>query len=231
MAPTSSLLLFLISSVLVMLPAATADGQGGKHCAPVVCGNLTISYPFGLVSEEATETNDCGVLGFQVHCYGNSTAFLRGLQILNIFYDKASLLVADFYKLHVDFNRSARNGCQARTVNSSTKISSPVLISPVNQNLIFYNCTKPLAEEVRKNCSLVETACRNNTYVRAEGSYDHEDVSSSYGNYSLEGCNATIAPVLVESGKANARNYMQLISGGFLLTWQMPPLSSGMFHN
>ncbi|CAO2185527.1 unnamed protein product [Urochloa humidicola] len=223
MVPSSSLILFLVSSLPLLMLTVAADRQGGNHCAPVVCGNLTISYPFGLVSEEATETNDCGALGFQVYCSVNNTPYLRRVQILNISYDKGSLLVADFYKLRVNFNRSEGNGCQAPYLNTSTKISSPFSISPVNQNLIFYNCTKPLAEEVRKNCSLVETACRNNTYVRAGGSYDHEDVSSSYGNYSLEGCNATIAPVLVESGKANASNYMELISDGFLLTWQLPP--------
>ncbi|CAO2185544.1 unnamed protein product [Urochloa humidicola] len=166
MAPMSSLLLLLISSVMVMLPAATADGQGGKHCAPVVCGNFTISYPFGIVSEEATETN-CAVFGFQVRCYGD-TPYLGhfSFQILNIFYDKGSLLVADAYKLHVDFNRSMNKGCQAPDLNSSTKISSPFSISPVNQNLIFYNCTNPLAEEVRRKNDLVETACRKSTFVR-----------------------------------------------------------------
>ncbi|CAL4951351.1 unnamed protein product [Urochloa decumbens] len=218
MAP-SSLLVFLVSSVPVVMLAAAADGQGGKDCAPMVCGNLTISYPFGLVSEEATETN-CAAFGFQVRCYGDTPYLGYSFQILDIFYDKGSLLVADVYKLHMDFNSSARNGCLAPNLNSSTKISSPFSISPVNQNLIFYNYTKPLAEELRQNRGLVETACRNNTFIRAGGRYDN-------GNYFLEGCNSIVAPVLVESGKANVSNYMELISDGFLLTWQAsssPPL-------
>ncbi|CAO2198885.1 unnamed protein product [Urochloa humidicola] len=126
MAPTS-LLLFLISSVMVMLPAATEDRQGRKHCTHVVCGSLTTSYPFWLVSEEATETNDCGLLGFQVLCYGNSTAFLQGLQILNISYNKASLLVTDF-KLY-----TASKGCQAPSFNSSTKISMQSILDQPRQ--------------------------------------------------------------------------------------------------
>ncbi|CAL4958031.1 unnamed protein product [Urochloa decumbens] len=220
------LLVFLVSSVLVVMLAAAADGQGGKRCAPVVCGNLTISYPFGLVSEEATETNDCGSLGFQVLC-DRGTPYLGqySFQILDIFYDNGSLLVADVHKLHDDFNRSAINGCQTPSLNSSTKISNPFSISPVNQNLIFYNCIKPLAEEVRKNRGLVETICRNNTYVGVGGRYD--DVSGRYGDYFLEGCKAIVAPALVRSGKANANSYKELISDGLLLTWQQPPPPPG----
>ncbi|TKW13321.1 hypothetical protein SEVIR_5G092700v4 [Setaria viridis] len=100
----------------------------------------------------------------------------------------------------------------------STSPPSPFSISPVNQNLIFYNCTKPAAEEVRQKRGLVGTACRNNTFVRAGGSYDDEG-SGSYSNYFLEGCNATVVPVLGNSGEANASRYEKLISGGFLLTW------------
>ncbi|CAO2193536.1 unnamed protein product [Urochloa humidicola] len=219
---TSYLLLFLVSSVPVML-VAEADVHGGKHCAPVVCGNLTISYPFWSVPDEATETNDCGVPGFQVRCYNNTPYLgLYSFQILNIFYGKGSLLVADVHKLH-DFNSSAPDGCHAPFLNSSTKIGSPFSISPINQNLIFYNCSKSLPEAVRQNRSLVETICRNNTYVGVGGRYGEDDVLSNYGNYSVEGCNAIVAPALVESGKANASNYMELISDGFLLTWQQVP--------
>lgn len=132
-----------------------------------------------------------------------------------------SLLVADVYKLH-DFNSSAPNGCHAPGVNVATKLGSPFSISPVNQNLIFYNCTKPAAEEVRQKRGLVGTACRNNTFVRAGGSYDDEG-SGSYSNYFLEGCNATVVPVLGNSGEANASRYEDLISGGFLLTWSSSP--------
>ncbi|CAO2185547.1 unnamed protein product [Urochloa humidicola] len=222
MAP-SCLLLFLASLVPVMLDAA-ADGQGGKDCSPTVCGNLTISSPFWSVPDEATDTNNCGLPGFQVICYVN-TPYLQRLQILNIFYNKSSLLVADSDKLRKDFNTSENDGCHAPMFNSSTKIGSPFSISPINQNLIFYNCTETLGEEVRQKSSLVETVCRNNTFVRVGGHYD--DMSNRYGKYFLEGCDATIAPVLVESGKVNASNYRELLSVGFLLKWRQPPPPAG----
>ncbi|CAO2204758.1 unnamed protein product [Urochloa humidicola] len=220
MAP-SCLLVFLVFLMPVVMLAAAANGQGGKdYCSPTVCGNLTISSPFGMVSGEATETS-CGELGFQVYCFGNNTPYLhQRWQILNIFYDKASVLVVDSVKLHKVFNTSGNDGCHAPFLNISAKLGGPFSISPVNQNLIFYNCTKTLGEEVREKNGLVETVCRNNTFVRAEGHYD--DVSSRYGDYFLEGCNATVAPVLVKSGKANANNYMELLRDGFLLTWQAP---------
>ncbi|CAO2209082.1 unnamed protein product [Urochloa humidicola] len=220
MAP-SCLPVFLVLLMPVVMLAAAADRRGGKHCSPTVCGNLTISAPFGVVSGEATETN-CGELGFQVYCLGNKIPYLQRLQILNIFYDKASLLVADSEKLRNVFSFSGNDGCHAPFFNSSAKLGGPFSISPVNQNLIFYNCTKPLTEEVRQKSGLVETVCRNNTFVRAEGHYD--DVSGRYSDYFLEGCNATVAPVLVGSGKTNASNYRELLSDGFLLTWQLPPL-------
>ncbi|CAL4951311.1 unnamed protein product [Urochloa decumbens] len=216
MAP-SCLPVFLVLVPVVMLVAA---GQG-KDCSPMVCGNLTISSPFGVASEEATETNDCGVRGFQVSCYVNNMPYLQRLQILNIFYDKASLLVADPYKLRNDFNTSGYDGCHAPMFNNSTKLGNPFSISPDNQNLIFYNCTKPLADGVRQNGGLMDTICRKNTYVGVGGRYN--DLSGHYSDYFLEGCNTTIAPVLVKSGKANASNYMELLSDGFLLTWQQPP--------
>ncbi|CAO2185534.1 unnamed protein product [Urochloa humidicola] len=174
-------------------------------------------------------TNDCGVPGFQVICYVN-TPYLQRLQILNIFYNKSSLLVADSDKVHKDFfNTSGNDACHAPMINSSTKLGNLFSISPVNQNLIFYNCTKTLGEEVRQKSSLVETVCRNNTFVRAEGRYN--DVSGRYGEYFLEGCDATVMPVLVRSGKANASNYRKLLSNGFLQTWrQLPPPSLPPFE-
>ena len=49
-----------------------------------------------------------------------------------------------------------------------------------------------------------------------------DDDPGGYGSYFLEGCNATVVPVLARSGEANASNYKELISDGFLLTWRMP---------
>jgi len=49
-----------------------------------------------------------------------------------------------------------------------------------------------------------------------------DDDPGGYGSYFLEGCNATVVPVLARSGEANASNYKELISDGFLLTWPVP---------
>ena len=54
----------------------------------------------------------------------------------------------------------------------------------------------------------------------------HYNDSSNYTQYSVEGCSTTLVPVLGPFGKVSASDYEQLISNGFLLTWQLP---SGKF--
>ncbi|TVU22048.1 hypothetical protein EJB05_31724, partial [Eragrostis curvula] len=98
--------------------------------------------------------------------------------------------------------------------NSSTKIALPFSISPLNQELIFYNCTGAPVKTVREGH--VETRCRNNTFVRAG---EHYDEKSSSGSYFLESCGATFVPVLGGYGEVNASRYEELIRDGFLLTW------------
>lgn len=227
MAP--ALLLFLVvpwvwASLSSPLLAA-ADGRGGKHCPPVLCGNVTISFPFAIVPEEATATS-CGATGFQVTC-PNNTPFLgynrlysHQFQILDIFYNDASMLVADVHKLQ-DFNDSASEHCHAPTNNSSYKLGLPFSISANNENLIMYNCMNPLPEEVWRREGLVEMSCGNRTFVRVADRRSGDD-SGGYGNYFMEGCNATVVPVLARSGEANASNYKELVRDGFLLTWQPP---------
>ncbi|XP_062192507.1 LEAF RUST 10 DISEASE-RESISTANCE LOCUS RECEPTOR-LIKE PROTEIN KINASE-like 1.2 [Phragmites australis] len=227
MAP--NLMLFFVSSVwaawtcaLPLMLATAADVQRREDCPPVLCGNVTISSLFGVVPEQATVTK-CGMLGFQVHCSNNTPylGFYEGaywFQILNIFYDDGSLLIVDVHKLH-DFSSSGPKGCHAPTNNSTTKLGFPFSISPVNQNLIFYNCTK--APATAAGGRIVETICRNHTFVRVAERYDES------GSYFLKGCDATIVPVLARSGEANASNYEELISDGFLLTWPLLQPISG----
>ncbi|XP_044417537.1 LEAF RUST 10 DISEASE-RESISTANCEUS RECEPTOR-LIKE PROTEIN KINASE-like 2.2 [Triticum aestivum] len=202
--------------------AIKPGAQAQEACLPERCGNLTISSPFGLVS--VLEENRCAQLGFQVHCT-NSTPYLWyyepgfGLQILNMFYSNGSLLVADIHKLG-DFESS---GCHVPVTNTSSKIGHPFSISNLNQNIIFYNCTKAPPLETVRRAGLAETVCRNNTFVRTGGHYSERD-----GGYALEGCNAIFLPVLAASGEANASDYEGLISNGFLLTWRQPPAGSGI---
>ncbi|KAM3297479.1 hypothetical protein ACQJBY_039390 [Aegilops geniculata] len=216
----ASLLSLLCVSFFLM--AATKPGVQAEGCSPERCGNLTIATPFGLVS--GSEENTCMQLGFQVHCtdgvpyLGYHSGY--GLQILNIFPNNGSMVVSDILKL-ADFNSSSRQGCHVPMANAATKIEPPFSISPLNQNLIFYNCAKPPPARA----GLVETMCGNNTFVRAGGWYNATGGMNI--GYALEGCNATAVPVLVPSGEANAGDYAELISDGFLLTWQPLPSAGG----
>jgi len=134
------------------------------------------------------------------------------MQILSIFYRNRSLLIADRLAY---FNRSSPEGCRIPTANTSSRLAPPFSVSPVNQNLIFYNCTKPPPP----GAGLVDTVCHKNTFVRAADGRPDE----SAGSYFLEDCNATMVPVLGVSGKVNATNYEQLVRDGFLATWPRPP--------
>jgi len=174
---------------------------------------MNISFPFGIVADHATETN-CGMIGFhfQVLCSNNIPYFgpsTYSPRILDIFYDNSSLLIADLHKLE-DFHSSASKPCHSPTNNNSSKVAPSFSISPVNQNMIFYDCVEPPTQAVRQSRGLVDTACGNKTLV---GITKGPDVS---GSYFLEGCNATVVPMLARSGEVNPANYMELISEGFL---------------
>ncbi|CAO2198884.1 unnamed protein product [Urochloa humidicola] len=236
MAPSSLLLFLRFSSVWVTLSlplmlSTSADGQGRERCSqsPVLCGNLSISSPFGIIPDQAMETS-CGGTGFQVRC-ANNIPYLgyttkHWFQIRDIFYDNASLLIVDVRKLEGFNSSSSSDSCHIPSNSTPAHLGLPFSVSPANHNLIFYNCTKaPVAGKQ----GLVETRCRNNTFVRAGGRYGE---SSSYGSYFLEGCDAAVVPVLGRSGTGgtNASRYQELISDGFLVTWQLPlsPSSAGL---
>ncbi|XP_020196838.1 LEAF RUST 10 DISEASE-RESISTANCEUS RECEPTOR-LIKE PROTEIN KINASE-like 1.2 isoform X5 [Aegilops tauschii subsp. strangulata] len=233
MSPWPGPRLLLLAAVVVVvstiIPApmlAAAADVGG--CTPGKCGNLTVSIPFGVVS--GSEENRCAQMGFQVHCK-DDVPYLGyyepeyGLRILHIFLHNGSLLVSDVHKLG-DFDLSGDGTrCHVPTANTATKVGHPFSISPLNQNLVFYNCTKPLAPRTARRAGLVDTVCRNNTFVRTGGRYNES--GGIDGGYALEGCSATAVPVLVASGEVNASHYQQLISDGFLLTWEPPSAGNG----
>ncbi|KAF8705065.1 hypothetical protein HU200_031326 [Digitaria exilis] len=224
MAP-AMLLFFFTTSVWVAsspLPLVRVVAAGGKRCLPASCGGVNITTPFGVLEEQASESS-CGAIGFQVRC-SNNISYLayseqdHQFQILRIFYDSSSLLVADSHKLQA-LDGSVNDSCRVPKNNSPAKIGFPFSISPSNRILVLYNCTKaPASLE-----GLVETICgTTTTFARVGGSYDDDDGN---GNYSVEGCDSTIMPVLGERyGMANASNYVELIRQGFLLTWS-PPLA------
>jgi hypothetical protein len=205
-----------------MMPAAAADGRGGEHCPPTLCGNVTISFPFGLIPQGAKQTNCDGGIGFQVRCHNNHPPHLGyyqsefNMHILRIFYHNRSLLIADRLLWQTYFDLSSHKGCQIPAANTSSVLVPPLSVSSFNQNLIFYSCTKPPSPG---GVDLVEMVCDTNTFVRAADGRSDE----SAGSYFLEGCTAVMVPVLGVSGKVNASNYQQLVWDGFLATWQSPP--------
>ncbi|KAG0536684.1 hypothetical protein BDA96_03G085000 [Sorghum bicolor] len=220
LVPSSLLLFLLVSSSLWV----ASDGQGGDHCPPQPCGNVTVSFPFGLIPDGAAQT-DCGDVGIgsKVRCYNNRSLYLEysqsdiSMQILSIFYDNRSLHILPHRYWRPYFNSSSQESCRIPTADTIPILAPPLSFSPDNQKLIFYNCTKPPPQ----GAGLVETVCHDNTFVRAadDGRPDEQP-----GSYFLEGCNFTMVPVLGVSGKkVNASDYEQLVEDGFLATWQWPP--------
>uniref|UniRef100_A0A0E0JDT6 Wall-associated receptor kinase galacturonan-binding domain-containing protein n=1 Tax=Oryza punctata TaxID=4537 RepID=A0A0E0JDT6_ORYPU len=219
MAPTC---FFALCWLPLMLAAAARGAEAERgDCPAQKCGNLTTSFPFWITQSQTNRP--CGPLDFQVYC-NDSTGIetLRsstdsGFEIKNISYGNRTLVAFDVQKL--DDLRSSTD-CHVPKWNTSAKLALPFRISSANQNLILYNCTKkePVVER-QKQLGLVETRCRNNTFARLGGRYDGQ---SDY-DYSLEGCITAVLPVLLTpGGKANASSYEELISRGFLITWDLP---------
>ncbi|KXG31943.1 hypothetical protein SORBI_3003G080400 [Sorghum bicolor] len=184
MAPSLLLLLLVSSPVLVALslplmiqPVVASDGQGGEHChRPQLCGNVTISFPFGLIPDGADQTNcsDVGI-GSKVRCYNNSSLYLEysqidiSMQIRSIFYDNRSLHILPRRYWHPYFNTSSSSGgCRIPTADTIPVLAPPLSNSPANQNLIFYNCTKPPPPPIRTSSS---TTAQKKTRIHIAASY------------------------------------------------------------
>uniref|UniRef100_A0A8R7TRI9 Wall-associated receptor kinase galacturonan-binding domain-containing protein n=2 Tax=Triticum urartu TaxID=4572 RepID=A0A8R7TRI9_TRIUA len=216
MASSCWFLLFVWVVWWLPLILAGPEDQAGGGCSSSakMCGNLTISNPFWLTDWETGRS--CGPMDFEVNCFIGTSVLkssgLTGFGILNISYKERSLRVVDVYK-EEDFNES--KSCHFPRWNTSGKLASQFKVSHANLNIIFYNCTKT---PERWDSPLVEMRCENksNTFVRVGVPYD---VMGAYASYALEGCDATIMPVMGSPGKANVSDYEQLINGGFLLTW------------
>ncbi|XP_047053559.1 LEAF RUST 10 DISEASE-RESISTANCE LOCUS RECEPTOR-LIKE PROTEIN KINASE-like 2.5 [Lolium rigidum] len=203
----------------LMLTIAAANEQA-EGCSAKSCGNLTISYPFWLLDMETGRS--CGSPYFEAACV-NNTPILRssvpvayGIAIIDIDYEERRLHVVDQGKLNI---LQDSDSCPAWSMNTSIKLGLPFRIYANNKNLVFYNCISAAA--ARRDSSLVEMRCGNkNIFVRGGVLYDE---TGDYAGYSIEGCNATVVPVLGTSSAAKASNYEQLINDGFLVTWQQPP--------
>ncbi|KAM0831185.1 hypothetical protein ACQ4PT_065734 [Festuca glaucescens] len=221
MGAASAFLVFVCVWWLQLMLVPAEEQQQGDSCHATICGDLTISHPFWLGGKEARRP--CGISDFEVTCPDNNTVpVLRGLlgsglTIINISYEGRYLRVVDEYKVK-DLNR-----CRVPTWNTSVKLGIPFKVDPDNLNLILYNCTTSAGvAAARRDPALVEIRCRNesNAFVRAGVPYNETDDNAGYAD---GGCNATVVPVLRSSGVANTRDYKQLISGGFLLKWDLHP--------
>uniref|UniRef100_A0ACD5TQN2 Uncharacterized protein n=1 Tax=Avena sativa TaxID=4498 RepID=A0ACD5TQN2_AVESA len=206
---------------LPLILTVVAAEEQVEACSGKSCGNLTVSNPFWLLDMETGRS--CGSPDFETACV-NNTPILRssvpvayGIAIINIAYEERSLHVVDQGKLNI---LQASNSCPSWTMNTSIKLGTPFRIDPSNMNLVFYNCTAAVA--AHRDGALVELRCgnENNMFVRGGVLYDE---TGDYARYAIEGCNATVMPVLDMSGEAKASDYEQLINDGFLVTWQQPP--------
>lgn len=214
--------------LLLMLAVAVAE-ERREGCSDSTkrCGNLTISHPFWLRDNEATQA--CHSSDFEVTCFKStpvlwsSIPFSFGFVIIDINYEQRSLQVADGGKLYL---LHASNSCGIPIWNTSAKLSAPFRINPGNLNLIVYNCTEKAAAAAvaRRDRELVPTRmrCGNSNKVFFGAGGRHYDEMS---DYHIKGCDTAVVPVLgSSSGKMNASEYEQLISDGFLMRWDPPHL-------
>lgn len=215
-----------------MLAVAAREAEERGSGCPAKCGNLNISSPFWITQRQMDRP--CGPLDFQVDCNQSTgvgtlrTSSIFGFQIINISYGERTLLALDRRKLD---DLTSLNRCQIPSWNTSAKLAVPFRISSAaNLDLVFYNCTKAPSAEQQRQLGLVETRCGNNAFARLGGRFDGP---GDYDKYYLEGCssNSTVfSPVLEPpDGKANASRYVELVRGGFLITWDLPVTSSGKF--
>ncbi|VAH71827.1 unnamed protein product [Triticum turgidum subsp. durum] len=211
MAPACWFLVFVWVWWLPLMLAGAKEEHRVEYCPAERCGNLTVSNPFWIADGEAGRS--CGPSDFQVSCLNDSNPFLlssgfTGFGIMDIWYEDRNLRVVDVHK-EEDFNVS-KSSCNFPSWNTSSKLALPFKVNPTNLNLIFYKCTKTVA--------LLEVRCVNasNMFVRAGVRFDE---TGNYHDYVLEGCDAIVVPVMGSSGWANASDYEQLISRGFLLAW------------
>ncbi|EMS49577.1 hypothetical protein TRIUR3_00628 [Triticum urartu] len=214
---------------LILVVTAAREQREGCSDSAKRCGNMSISGPFWLRDNVAEQA--CGSSDFEVICFNNTTPVLRssipggyGFAIIRISYEQRSLRVADVGKLEL-----LSDGC-LEIWNTSAELGVPFRIAPDNLNLILYSCTEATsaAAMARRDGELAQTRMRcgdeSRVFVRAAGRYDG---TGGYGGYAVQGCAAAAVPVRgrgSSSGEANASDYERVIKGGFLMTWDPPPL-------
>jgi len=178
-------------------------------CAPALCGNLSISYPFWLAG---THPPECGYKGFQVTCDKQGSVSLENsywrYQLRDIFYENSSFIVTN-----VDLSGGS---CSVDLFfNSSSDLSlSTFSISSKNQELFFlYDCHR---QERQLPRSWAPVSCGNNSpnSFALLGKGPGGIAMPPPMNY----CAVSMIPVLGYEGATGA-DYQRQLQGGSLLEY------------
>lgn len=196
----------VIPSFLLHLTAALSNGTvGNASCAPARCGDLNITYPFSLGGVQPLEG---GFPVFQLACSAGRAYITRSFRerlyrVLSISSDTNSLVIA------VETTFAGSYSCPVPDFNISSSLASfPLRISSTNKNLNFvYNCDVPSTVKLPQRCG-----------NRTMGAFFSEDTEARKKVPS--NCSSVIVPVRsIQDEKQPARNYVKMISDGFLLKW------------
>ncbi|CAL4977696.1 unnamed protein product [Urochloa decumbens] len=199
------LTLGLLASLL--LHAAGAIDNNNISCAPVRCGNLSITYPFSLTGVQPPY---CGYPALELACDAAGRAYLSRAsrqhvyRVGDISYDNNSMVVA------VEAAFAGDAACHVPDFNVSSALSLlPLDISGANRNLVFvYNCAVPPSVRLPRPCA-----------NRTMGAY----ITGRNENWGVPtNCSAVSLPVrgFHEGMELPAKDrYEGLISDGYLLEW------------
>ncbi|XP_062192515.1 LEAF RUST 10 DISEASE-RESISTANCE LOCUS RECEPTOR-LIKE PROTEIN KINASE-like 1.2 [Phragmites australis] len=200
------LLLTVLANPITGVALNTAKAT---HCAPALCGRLTIAYPFWLAG---THPPECGYQAFQVACAEGNASLENSLwtyQILDIFYKNSSFRVTNVDLLD--------GTCDVENfVNASSDLGlAPFKISPKNHELFFlYDCNQQARRQPRSWAPVSCADYSSNSFAWLAGQYRPEGTWTPLpGN-----CTVSMMPVLAYEFATGA-DYERLMKGGFLLEY------------
>ncbi|KAF0905023.1 hypothetical protein E2562_000834 [Oryza meyeriana var. granulata] len=204
----------LLLPILASLQLLTTFANGSTvdaGCPPARCGNLTITYPFWLGSQDQSS---CGPPAFRLTCNDTaSSPFLSSsyIKVLDVDYGRRSLVA-------VHALLAADAACTVMfNVSSAFAITDRFSISRSNRQLYVLSRCR---ERLPPLGSVPVTNCRANSsgmYAYLGDNYVTGQAPANDG-----GCELSVFPVLGSSKatEMTAANYRQLIVGGFLLEWE-----------
>ncbi|KAJ3694441.1 hypothetical protein LUZ60_009921 [Juncus effusus] len=189
-------------------------------CEPKFCGNLSVSYPFWISSEQP---DYCGYPSLKIDCSDGKPVLARSYNMFyyidKIFYENNSAVLIN--------SQLVREDCPIQKLNVTLSFSQfAISPSPLNKDLIFfYNCSKSLNPP--SDYSSI-TTCTNQSY------FSNETFVRLYSNYPNEtqdlpddlpsDCSIARVPVL-GSNNLRAGNYSRLMKEGFLVHWMVADCS------